>query len=90
MNIQKIFNSVDSDEMNSPLVSIIWELQQQGYVVKLEGVTVTADDMEDELFEDLVKATNEYEIEIIKSSASSQKFRLVFTDYHKFNFQSYK
>ena len=87
MNIQKIFESVEDDEMNSPLPSIIWELEQQGYKVKLEGVEVTAGDMEDKLFEDLERATNKFEIEILKEGLA-QKFKLVFTDYHKFNFQS--
>ena len=88
MNIEKIFNSVREDEMNSPLPSIIWELEKQGYTIKLEGVDVTAGDMEDKLFEDLERATNEYEIELFKETGSSQRFKLVFTDYHKFNFQS--
>jgi len=88
MNIQKIFEAVEDDEMNSPLPSILWELERQGYKVKLEGVDVTAGDMEDKLFEDLERATNEYAIELLKESEGSQKFKLVFTDYHKFNFQS--
>jgi len=88
MNIQKIYAAVDSDEMNSPLPSIIFELEQQGYTVKIEGVEVTAGDMADDLFEDLERATNEFEIELTMDSEFSQKFKLVFTDYHKFNFQS--
>ena len=87
MNIQKIFDAVDDDEMNSPLPSIVYELEQQGYAIKIEGVEVTAGDMEDKLFEDLERATNEFEIEIFKER-STQKFKIVFTDYHKFNFQS--
>ena len=88
MNIQKIFESVDADEMNSPLPSIIWELEQQGYKVKLEGLEVTASDLEAGMFSDLERATNEYEIELFKGTGSSQRFKLVFTGYHKFNFQS--
>jgi hypothetical protein len=88
MNIQKIFTDVDEDEMNSPLPTIVWELEQQGYKVKLEGLEVTAGDMADDLFEDLEKATSEFDIELIKGDETEQRFRLVFTDYHKFNFQS--
>lgn len=87
MNIQKIFSAVADDEMNSPLPSIIWELEQQGYKVRLEGVEVTAGDMEAKLFEELERATNEFIIELTKEELA-QKFKLVFTDYHKFNFQS--
>jgi len=88
MNIQKIFESVDTDEMNSPLPSIVWELEQQGYKVKIEGLEVSALDMNDKLFEDLEKATNEYEIELLGDKGNPQKFKLIFNGYHKFNFQS--
>lgn len=88
MNIQKIFESVEEDDMNSPLPSILWELEQQGYKVNLEGIEVTAGDMKDKLFEDLERATNNFEIEILKEGLT-QKFKLVFTDYHKFNLQAY-
>jgi hypothetical protein len=88
MDIQKVFNAVTVDEMNSPISSIVYELEQQGYKIKLEGVDVTAGDMEDKMFEDLGRATNEFEIELLKESEGSQKFKLVFTDYHKFNFQA--
>ena len=88
MNIQKVFDALNSDEMNSPLLSIIWELEQQGYAAKIEGLDVTAEEMENRLFEDLEKATNEFEIELLKDSEPLQKFKLVFTDYHKFNFQA--
>ena len=88
MNIEKIFNAVDEDEMNSPLPLIVSELERQGYIVRIEGVDVTSDDIDDNLFVDLEKAVNEFEIELLKNSETEQKFKLVFTDYHKFNFQS--
>ncbi len=88
MNIQKIFNAVGEEEMNSPLPSIIYELENQGYKVKLEGLGVTAVDLEDKLFEDLERAVNNFQIELINNNEPEQKFNLVFTDYHKFNFQS--
>jgi hypothetical protein len=88
MNIQKIFAAVDEDEMNSPIPSIIYELEQQGYKVKMEGLEVTASDMAEEIFSDLERAVNEYNIELLKENEPQQKFKLVFTDYHKFNFQS--
>ncbi len=87
MNIQNIFNTVEADEMNLPLPSIVLELERQGYKVKIEGLEVTAEDMVDRIFEDLEKATNEYNVEITNEK-STQKFKIVFTDYHKFNFQS--
>ncbi len=87
MNIQNIFNVVDADEMNSPLPSIVFELERQGYRVKIEGLEITAEDIENQIFEDLERATNEFNIEITNEGLT-QKFKLVFTDYHKFNFQA--
>lgn len=88
MNIQKIFEAVEADEMNSPLHSIICELEKQNYKVKLEGLDVTAEEIETRLFEELERATNEFEIELVSNSEAVQKFKIVFTDYHKFNLQA--
>ncbi|OGU29444.1 MAG: hypothetical protein A2057_07750 [Ignavibacteria bacterium GWA2_35_9] len=88
MNIEKIYNAVDEDDMNSPLSSIVYELEKQGYIVKIEGVEVTANDMDNNLFTDLERATNEFEIELLKDSETEQRFKLSFSDYHKFSFQS--
>ena len=89
MNIEKVFSAVEEDEMNSPLPTIVHELEEQGYKVKLEGLEVTANDLDAELFVDLEKATNEFEIELMKDDEIIQKFKLVFTDYHRFHIQSY-
>lgn len=87
MNIQNIFNFVEADEMNLPLPTIVFELERQGYNVKIEGLEVTAKDMDDQIFEDLEKAISEFNVEITNERLT-QKFKLVFTDYHKFNFQA--
>ncbi len=87
MNIQKVFQAVISDEMNSPLPLIAYELRNQGYKVQIEGLEIAAEDIEGKLLDDLVRATNEINIEIIKDN-TTQQFKIVFTDYHKFNFQS--
>ena len=87
MNIQKIYSAVEADEMNSPLLTIVNELEEQGYKVRIEGLDVSAGDMEDKLFKDIEKALNKIEIELLQRDHREQKFRLVFTDYHKFNFQ---
>lgn len=88
MNIQKIFEAVEADEMNSPLHSIIYELEKQNYRIKLEGLDVTTEEIETRLFEELERATNEFEIELLRNSETAQKFKVVFTDYHKFNLQA--
>lgn len=88
MNIQKIFQAVEEDEMNSPLISVVWELKRQGYQVKLEGLEVTMSDMGSDLFNDLERATYEFEMELLRGTESVQKFKLVFTGYHEFCFQA--
>lgn len=86
MNIDRVFRAVDEEDMNSPLTSIVSEFEKQGYSVKLEGVEVTTDDMESDLFVDLERATNELTFELFKEDVKDQKFKLVFTEYHQFNF----
>ncbi|OGU81712.1 MAG: hypothetical protein A2W11_12800 [Ignavibacteria bacterium RBG_16_35_7] len=88
MNIEKIYKAVENDEMNSPLPTIVHELEMQGYKIKLEGLDVTANDLDADLFFDLEKATNEFVFEIEKAGEKNQRFKLVFTDYHEFNFQN--
>jgi hypothetical protein len=89
MNIEKIFKAVGEDEMNSPLISICSELEKQRYKIKVEGLEVTTDDLETELFNDLERATNNFNLELTKNNGEPQRFKLVFTDYHKFNFESF-
>lgn len=88
MNIQKIFKAAEESEMNSPLISVVWELGQQGYQVKLEGLKVTTSEMGSDLFNDLERATNEFEMELLRGTEPVQKFKLVFTGYHEFSFQA--
>jgi len=87
MNIQKIFNAVDEDDMNSPLISVCNEFEKQGYKVKIEEVEVTSDEVDTGLFSDLERYSTDINFEILKAGESAQKFKLVYTDYHKFNFQ---
>lgn len=86
MNIEKIFKAVNEDDMNSPLISIVNGIEKQGYSVKLEGVDVTADDLDDNLYSDLEKSVNEFNFEISKNGIVEQKFKLKFLEYHKFCF----
>lgn len=83
MNIRKIYKAVEDDEMNSALVSVCFELVEQGYEVRVEGVEYTNDESFTELLCDLENATNEINIEIIKNT-KTESFKLVFTDYHTF------
>ena len=35
MNIQKVFDAVEEDDINSLIFSIFYELEKQGYSIKL-------------------------------------------------------
>ncbi len=83
MNLEKIYNAVESDEMNSPLISICDELVKQGYTVLVEGVEICNDEMSNNLLNDLERATSEINFEITNKN-TTESFKLVFTDYHKF------
>lgn len=86
MNIEKIFKAVNEDDMNSPLISIVNELEKQCYSVILEGVDVTADELDNNLYSDLEKSVNEFNFEISKNGIVEQIFKLKFLEYHKFCF----
>ena len=45
MNIQKIFDALHEDEMNSALGIICAELENQGYDVTIEDIKITAEEI---------------------------------------------
>ena len=83
MNIEKIFQAIKRDEMNSPLISVCAEIEKQGYKIKLEGVDITMNELDDEIIADLEKSGNKFKFELLKDGESVQKFTLEYTDYHK-------
>ena len=87
MNIEKVFEAVENDDMNSPIVSLCNEFAKQGYRVKIEGVEVNSNEVDTELFNDLELYSIDINFELLKAEESAQKFKLVYIDYHKFNFQ---
>jgi hypothetical protein len=74
MNIEKIFNSVDKDDMNSPLISICTELEKQGYQIKIEDVKETCEDLDHPSFIDLEKSTNEFVFELYMENNNDQNY----------------
>ena len=85
MNIENIYDAVNSDEMNSPLITICNELIKQGYSIKIEGLEIDSLENDSKLFEDLEYATNEFLIELSRVDEPNQKYKVVFTGYHQFN-----
>jgi hypothetical protein len=84
MDIQKLNKAVEKNEMNSPLLSICFELEQQGYIVRVEGLEIDSKEIDTDLFSDLENATNEFNIELLQNCKSVQKFKLIFIGYHLF------
>ena len=84
MNIQRLFEIVDEDQMNSPVSLICGELENLGYKVKLEGVEVSRFDLEENVFIDFQNISNGFEIDVFRNDLPLQKLNIVFTDYHKF------
>lgn len=83
MNLERIYSAVEEDEMNSALITICDELVKQRYKVFVEGVEFTNDEGFNELLIDLEENVSEINFKIIKSNFA-ERFKLVFTDYHKF------
>lgn len=83
MSLERIYSAVEDDAMNSPLITICDELVKQGYDVKVEGVEFTNDQVCFSLLSDLECATNEINFKLTKNN-KQERFKLVFTDYHKF------
>lgn len=87
MNIERIYKAVEADEMNSPLPTIINELEDQRYKFKLKSFEVTTQDIQGEIFSDIDNEINKFEVELTKGDQKEQSFNLSLTVYHKFNFQ---
>ena len=85
LNIEKIFNALEKDEMNSALRIICYEFEQQGYSVKINGYNVKAEDIDEEKFPFLEYSKNPLGITLIKDSIIEQKFAINFVDYHNIN-----
>lgn len=85
MNVEKLFDAVDFDAVNTPLGVICYELEQQGYKVRIEGIDIVSSDLHETIFSDLSESSDEFRIELLKDGLVEQKFKLVFTDSHRFS-----
>ena len=83
MNVQKIFNALEVDEMNSALGIICAELENQGYDIAIEDINVTSK----EIFENKIPALEEVpsplNLILYKGGKEEQKFTIDFVDYHE-------
>lgn len=83
MNVQKIFDALEEDEMNSGLGVICWELERQGYGVEVEEIKVTADEIFNNKFPSLEEVPVPVNLKLSKDGIAEQEFLITFTDYHE-------
>ena len=82
MNIQKIFDALEEDEMNSALGIICAELESQGFDVEIENIAVTAKGIFDNKFPSLEEIPEPLNIKLILDGVKQQEFSMEFADYH--------
>ena len=86
MNIERIFDSLNKDDMNSSLGIICSELELQGYKVRINSIDVSSDEFFDNRLENLEQIANAFNIALYKNENLEQEFSLHFTDYHQIVF----
>lgn len=82
MNIEKIFNALEEDDMNSGIGIICSELERQGYKVKIEDIVVTAEDIFEGKAGYLEEFSDALNIEISSEIKEKQKFKIRFINFH--------
>jgi len=83
MNIQKIFDDLGEDEMNSTIGIISEELVNQGYGINIEGIKVTAEEIFGNKYPSLEKIAETLNFKLSKGDKEEQKFAIDFIDYHE-------
>ena len=89
MNIEKIFNALGEDEMNSALGIICNELESQGYEIEIEDIKVTSGEIFQNKVPSLEEVAEPLNIKLHKNGSVEQKFSIKFVEYHKIVFQEY-
>jgi len=89
MNIEKIFEVLEQDQMNSALGIICSELEDQGYKIEIEGIEVTSEEIFEEKLPSLEEVSEPLNIKLFNKEQEEQKFSIDFIDYHKVKFKEY-
>ena len=85
MNINKIFDALQNDEMNSALGIILNELEKQGYRVFVNGVYLKSYEIFENEHPDL-ESMERLNLTIEKTGIETQSFGIKFIEYHKIIF----
>ena len=83
MNVQNIFEALERDVDNSGVGIVCRELEEQGYIVKMNGKPVNSVDIFDGKNEDLEKQLDPIIVELFKDGKREQQFSIEFIGYHE-------
>jgi len=83
MNIQKIFDALEEDEMNSSLGIICAELESQKFDISIEEIKVTAEEIYNNKHPYLEDVGESLNFKISKKGGEEQKFTIDFVDFHE-------
>ncbi len=84
MNIQKLYEALNTDEQNSALGIICGELENQGYSVAIDAIPVTSEGFFDGKHAAMEEKIGPYRFALNKNGKEEQIFTIEFTDYHEF------
>ncbi len=84
MNIQKLYDALDADEMNSSLGIICAELESQGYVVMINDRKVSSEEFFDGGHKDLEQEFVPIKMSLYRTENLEQEFMIEFIEYHDF------
>lgn len=83
MNIEKIFNSLDDDQDNSALAIIVQELENQGYEVLADDVSVSSESIFNGEHSEIENKITPINLSLLRNGDVEQKFSIEFTDFHE-------
>lgn len=83
MITDKLLLALHNDDMNSPLITVLNEIFNSGYQIKLEGIEINKDDLDHPSILDLELYSNEISLELLKNNRPFNKIKMTYSDYHK-------
>ena len=83
MNIQRIFDELELDQLNSALGIICRELETQGYSVAIDGVKVSSDGFFNGDNMEIEQKLEPLNMSLFKGDELEQEFAVEFIDLHE-------
>lgn len=90
MNVESVFRALKKDDANSALGVFCYALEYQGYVIEIEGISLTSNEIFQNKFPSLEEVNEPLNIKLYMNGILEQKFSIRFTEYHKMVFQEYR